>query len=266
MLTGDACHLTPAPGSISIAADPDQPPGSLPGWREMARRDARRGVGSSARHGPYVGPRATPGHSSETRENLSRDEVAPPSGPRDANRDGSRFEVEERVRFESLIIDLAAGFVSIDPERVDQAIEECLRRIVRALGLDRSTPFQRSGEDLVATHSRAVPGRDAFPKVWARADLLWSFMRVMHGEPVIFSRLDDPPEEAAADKALIRRFGPKANVTMPLVADREVLGALAFGSMGTERTWAPAVDCPRRPSAMVTNSVPVPPLPMPPPS
>jgi len=138
---------------------------------------------------------------------LSRDEVAPPSGPRDANRDGSRFEVEERVRFESLIIDLAAGFVSIDPERVDQAIEECLRRIVRALGLDRSTPFQRSGEDLVATHSWAVPGRDAFPKVWARADLLWSFMRVMHGEPVIFSRLDDPPEEAAADKALIRRFG-----------------------------------------------------------
>ena len=111
-----------------------------------------------------------------------------------------------------------------------------------------------------------MPGRDAFPKVWARADLLWSFMRVMHGEPVIFSRLDDPPEEAAADKALIRRFGPKANVTMPLVADREVLGALAFGSMGTERTWAPAVDCPRRPSAMVTNSVPVPPLPMPPPS
>ena len=195
MLTGDACHLTPAPGSISIAADPDQPLGSLPGWREMARRDARRGVGSSARHGPCVGPRATPGHSSETRENLSRDEVAPPSGPRDANRDGSRFEVEERVRFESLIIDLAAGFVSIDPERVDQAIEECLRRIVRALGLDRSPPFQRSGEDLVATHSWAVPGRDAFPKVWARADLPWSFMRVMHGEPVIFSRLDHPPRK-----------------------------------------------------------------------
>src|SRR5438034_5341591 len=124
---------------------------------------------------------------------LGGDIAAVPSGLADATGRRPRVEVGERLRFESLIIDLAAGFVSIDPERVDQAIEECLRRIVRALGLDRSTPFQRSGEDLVATHSWAVPGRDAFPKVWARADLPWSFMRVMHGEPVIFSRLDHPP-------------------------------------------------------------------------
>src|SRR5206468_11194498 len=38
-----------------------------------------------------------------------------------------------------------------------------------------------------------------------------------------------------------RRFGPGSNATVPLVAGGEVLGALAFGSMRSERGWAPAV-------------------------
>jgi hypothetical protein len=67
-------------------------------------------------------------------------------------------DVAERLRFESLVVDLAAGFLNLEPERVDQAIEDRLCHIVEALGLDRSTLFQRSGDDLVATHSWAVPG------------------------------------------------------------------------------------------------------------
>ena len=69
----------------------------------------------------------------------------------------------------------------------------------------------------------------------------WCFGQVMRGEPVIFSRLEDLPEEAAIDKAAVRRFGPRSNATMPLVVGGGVLGALAFGSMRVERTWAPAV-------------------------
>src|SRR5438093_11831894 len=172
---------------------------------------------------------------------LGGDIAAVPSGLADATGRRPRVEVGERLRFESLIIDLAAGFISIDPERVDQAIEDSLRRIVEALGLDRSTLFQRSGDDLVVTHSWAVPGLDPFPKMWGRSDLPWCFGQVMRGEPVIFSRLEDLPEEAAIDKAAIRRFGPRSNATMPLVVGDGVLGALAFGSMRMERTWAPAV-------------------------
>jgi hypothetical protein len=66
---------------------------------------------------------------------------------------GATAPDEWGFRFESLVIDLAAGFINVDPGRVDLVIEECLRRIVEALGLDRSTLFQRSGEDLVVTHS-----------------------------------------------------------------------------------------------------------------
>src|SRR5262245_41976402 len=150
-------------------------------------------------------------------------------------------DVAERLRFEALVNDLAAGFVNLEPERVDQTIEDCLRRIVEALGLDRSTLAQRSGDDLVVTHSWAVPGQVPFPKVLGRADLPWMFAQLTVGASVVFSRLDDLPADAAIDKATVRRLGPRSNVTVPLRVGGEIIGALGFGSMRTERTWPPAV-------------------------
>jgi transcriptional regulator with GAF, ATPase, and Fis domain len=142
------------------------------------------------------------------------------------------------VRFEALVIDLAAGFVNLEPSRVDPAIEDCLRRIVEALGLDRSTLFQRSGDDLVATHSWAVPGLDPFPEAWGRRELPWCVDQVMAGASIVFSTPDDLPAEAAIDKATIRRVGPRSNASFPLRIGDEVLGALAFGSMRAERSWS----------------------------
>src|SRR5262245_33236381 len=152
-----------------------------------------------------------------------------------------KSDVAERLRFEAPVIDPAAGLVNLKSERVDQAIEDCLRRIVEALGLDRSTLAQRSGDDLVVTHSWAVPGQVPFPKVFARADLPWMFAQLTAGASVVFSRPDDLPAEAAIEKATARRVGPRSNVTMPLTAGGEIIGALAFGSMRTERTWPPTV-------------------------
>jgi formate hydrogenlyase transcriptional activator len=154
---------------------------------------------------------------------------------------GGGLEEAGSLRFESLVIDLAAGFINLSPDRVDLAIEDCLRRIVEALGLDRSTLFQRSGDDLMATHSWARPGLDPFPKVMARSELPWAFVRVMAGGDVVFSRVDDLPQEAEIDKALIRRHGPKSNASFPLRVGDDVLGVLAFGSMRTECVWSPAV-------------------------
>ena len=55
-----------------------------------------------------------------------------PSGTNPETRGGGDVtsDVAERLRFEALVNDLAAGFINPKPERVDQAIEDCLRRIV----------------------------------------------------------------------------------------------------------------------------------------
>src|SRR5207247_9382788 len=99
------------------------------------------------------------------------DVIAADSLPADVKECDFSVEGGERFRFESLVIDLAAGFINVDPEDVDHAIENCLRRIVEALGLDRSTLFQRSGDDVVVSHSWALPGSDSFRWRWGRGDL-----------------------------------------------------------------------------------------------
>src|SRR5262245_353091 len=53
--------------------------------------------------------------------------------------------------FQRLVADVAAGFVSIDQEKVDGAIVDTLRQIGEALQLDRATLWQRGRGDSLAS-------------------------------------------------------------------------------------------------------------------
>jgi formate hydrogenlyase transcriptional activator len=168
-------------------------------------------------------------------------DVQPLMTERQTDRAQANLETEVGSRFEGLVIDLAAEFMNLESVRVDDALEDCLRRIVEALRLDRSTLLQRSGDDLVVTHSWAFPGHAPFPQTWGRTELPWCFEQVMRGASIVFARVDDLPAAAAVDKALLERLGPKSNVTIPLIIGGDTMGALAFGSMRSERVWSPAV-------------------------
>jgi transcriptional regulator with GAF, ATPase, and Fis domain len=148
--------------------------------------------------------------------------------------------LQERLRFEALLSDLSARFINLPAEQVDQEIEAGLQRLVEFLDLDRSTLYQLAddGNTMVFTHSWAKAGFAPFPNVNAREQLPWILKQILNGETVVFASVEHLPEEAARDKEILRKFGPKSNVTFPLSAGgMEVFGALAFGKMSEERTW-----------------------------
>ena len=68
--------------------------------------------------------------------------------------------VEERVRFESLLSELSSKFVNLAANEVDSQIEAGLRRIVELLGIDRSGLGEVSadGRQFIVTHSYQLPG------------------------------------------------------------------------------------------------------------
>jgi hypothetical protein len=76
-------------------------------------------------------------------------------------------ELEDRLRFETVLAELSARFVNLPPERVDEEIEEALRRLVAALRVDRTAlgRLTEDGGDFVVTHSFALPGIEAFPLI-----------------------------------------------------------------------------------------------------
>jgi formate hydrogenlyase transcriptional activator len=151
-----------------------------------------------------------------------------------------RNALEARLRFETLLAELSTRFVALPADQVDGAIEDAQRRIVEALGLDRSSlwQFSRPTPDLILTHSWHRPGLQAFPsRLDAAAAFPWVHERVMRGDILRFASIDELPAEAARDVESLRRFGQKSNLTVPLMAGGEVFGALAFGTLQEARAW-----------------------------
>ena len=92
--------------------------------------------------------------------------------------------LEERLKFETLLAEMSARFVNLPADRIDSEIEVAQRRICELLDIDRSTLWQvHEGEPgtLLLTHIHQPPGgptppdrmsaRDFFPwslKPWPR--------------------------------------------------------------------------------------------------
>ncbi len=153
--------------------------------------------------------------------------------------DALRAELEERLRFEALLVDLSARFVHVSADQVDRMIEEAQRRIVQALGLDRSTLLQRSDEeeDLVITHAWAMPSFAPSPGLFAKRDFPWVHQTLLRGGIVRFATLEELPAEAGPDKESFRTIQQKSNLIFPLASTGRVFGALSFGTLSAEREW-----------------------------
>ncbi len=147
---------------------------------------------------------------------------------------------DEQLRFETLLTDLSARFINLPAAQVDQAIEDALRRLVEFFGLGRSTLFQlgEDGTTMVLTHSCAGPEFEQFKRLIPEQEVPWLLRRVLQGETIVFSSIEELPAEAAQDRESLYKRGPKSNVTFPLSAGgAAVFGALAFGKISQERDW-----------------------------
>jgi signal transduction histidine kinase len=160
-----------------------------------------------------------------------------------ATRAGAAFgspSVRELRDFERLLADLSARFVNLPAAEVDDAITDALRRIVEMLGVDRTALIQYAPDgETVLTHTWIAPEFDIrlpVPRsIGARYP--WVIRRARAGLPVVISRLDELPPEAATDRATLESVGLRSHLTMPFVVAGRVEGAIGIGSLRRERAW-----------------------------
>ena len=154
-----------------------------------------------------------------------------------------RKELEERLQFERLLADLAVSFVGLPAAQVDGAIERAQGRVAETLGLDRSSLFQFSPQgEMVLSHSWVAPGFEPYPSRMPTAKYFpWFSRKVMGGDTVRMSTVEELPPEASRDVETFRKHGPKSTVIFPLAAEGQVFGALAFGTLREERRWSDEV-------------------------
>ena len=150
-------------------------------------------------------------------------------------------ELEERLRFETLIADLSSKFVNLPTGEVDREIMDAERRICEVLGLDILALWQMSDEApdfFTLTHYYSVQEGPQPPGRVKVEDLPWFLQQVLAGHIVAISSLEDLPPEAVRDRELCRQLGVKSNLTIPLsVGGQRPFGALGLNTTLAQRDW-----------------------------
>jgi signal transduction histidine kinase len=147
----------------------------------------------------------------------------------------------EAADFEKLLSDLSASFIRVSVEEVDGEIERWLQLIVLAMNIDLGTVAQLEPADgaLYITHQSAQKGVSTQEKGMNGTQFYpWLAEKVLAGELVVISRLGDLPPEASEDLAAFHRAGTKSDITIPLRVGGAVVGAMAFGTIFSEKAWS----------------------------
>ena len=145
----------------------------------------------------------------------------------------------ESLRFERLLLELSTSFINVPAVALDTAIESGLRRIVEFLDIDRSTLSVVSPDTghFNATHSWARPGLSPVSSNVSSRTFPWVLAQMRAGKPILFTRPEELPPEAARDRQQYIDIGLRSHVALPLIAGGELMGVLGFGALGEERRW-----------------------------
>src|SRR5215469_3132292 len=149
----------------------------------------------------------------------------------------------EAADFEKLLSDLSAAFIRVSVEEIDSEIELWLQRIVLALHMDRGTVGQLdlSGA-LCVTHQWARAGVTAPDRgLDVRLSLPWTARKLLGGELVAVSRIDEFPMEAVEERNYARLNGGACTLAIPMKIGATVVGAVSFGAVLSPRSWTPEI-------------------------
>jgi len=157
-----------------------------------------------------------------------------------AQRRRAQRAVRDRLRFETLVSDLSAAFITLSVHEVDGELEKALRRIVEELDVDRASLLKidsRRRDTIVVTHSWMRQGVEPVVRLVETKDFPWTGARLQAGQTVVVSRLSELPDEAEIDRRAFAGHATCSFVALPLMVEGNTIGALVFSTIRAERVW-----------------------------
>ena len=140
--------------------------------------------------------------------------------------------LEQHLQFQLLLAELSASFVRVPTNKIDQEVEESLRRIAENLDLDSISLglITADGHDFYAKYCYAKPGK----KLW-QADSLMSegpFLArtLLAGKPFIMPDVEALPPEGAVDREGFLRYDTRAALVFPFIVGGFLCGGISFAS------------------------------------
>ena len=140
-----------------------------------------------------------------------------------------------------MLADISARFVNLSADRIDDEIEDAQRRVCECLGLDMSVLWQLASDapgTIVLTHLyRPLGGPPVPERMEAQANFPWLLQQLTAGNTLAFSTLEELPAESARDQEVLRHYGVKSTLAIPITAGGgPLIGVMSFHTMREERT------------------------------
>jgi PAS domain S-box-containing protein len=159
--------------------------------------------------------------------------------------DKTKSKIEDRLRFEQLLVDISSRFVNIPVNEIDSAVKGTLGMVSEFLQVDRADLSEYDGE---ATWTfLQVWTSPEFNPLYKAGDCFttneapWVFNRILQGEANHLSSIRDIPQEVSYRKDYYKEQRTKSALDIPLMISDSVLGVISFIAERSERHWPPAL-------------------------
>ncbi|TVR72932.1 MAG: PAS domain S-box protein [Spirochaetaceae bacterium] len=164
-------------------------------------------------------------------------------------REHARAEQAKRERlltrkldFQRLAAQVSSDFMRVPDDTVDEAVQRTLSRIGEFFGGDRCylVEFSADRKTLKETYEWTSPGVD--PLIMEQQEVAveryaWLQDRILAGETMQLSDIDQLPAEAHRERETFRVRGVKSFLAVPLVRAERTEGYLGFHAVLARREW-----------------------------
>jgi PAS domain S-box-containing protein len=153
-------------------------------------------------------------------------------------------ELQQQLRFESLISQLSARFVNVLCSDVDSEIESALEQVRSFFQVDRCGLFEVAddGKEMRSIHMVVGAGMlRVMPLTQTHNQLPWVFEKVIRaGEPLFLDSLSDIPGHAA-DGTRYAEDGIKSITLIPIVMNMQVRYVMTVAAVRNSCAWPPGI-------------------------
>ena len=152
----------------------------------------------------------------------------------------SKQNLEERLRFETLLSDISARFMVSSLDQVDSEIHNALRRIMEFFRVDRCglLEFQKDKGFARITHAAFGEGLEPISGELNLAELFpWSYEQLGQGKHINICRVEDYPEEALRDRQSHAAMGIQSALNIPVATGGRISRTIVITSTREHQTW-----------------------------
>ncbi|MEA1996261.1 MAG: PAS domain S-box protein [Gemmatimonadota bacterium] len=147
-----------------------------------------------------------------------------------------------RLEFKKLITDISLELINLAVEEIDSRIEQTLKAIGEFTSVDRSYVFMFSGDKkkMDNTHEWCAEGIEPLKeeRTGLPASLLpWAMERLRKSEIVHIPQIENLPEEAAAEKIILKSQSIQSVIIVPMIYRGSLAGFFGLDSIRMEKRW-----------------------------